>query len=133
MREIMKLDEVIKTMEICSLPLGASRKGCPELIEINGCTTCCSRLHDGRMILMNKDVIRDAIYQLRQYRKFKKEEPKSRVVSCIDRPAVPCCEFCGKLLLDVYKYCPECGRKLIYKGTEPELYEEMEKKETGWN
>ena len=70
MKEIRKLDEVLKAMEICSLPLGANRKGCPELIEIRGCTMCCSQLHDGRMILMNKDVIRDAIYQLRQYRKF---------------------------------------------------------------
>ena len=54
-----------------------------------------------------------------------KDEPKARVIRNFND--VECCENCGKLMLDTYKYCPDCGKRLIWYGEYPELWEKMKK------
>lgn len=78
--------------------------------------------HEGYHIALN------SIYWLQQYKKFMKDEPKARVVQFSKN--VECCENCGKSMMDVWKYCPDCGKRLIWYGQYPELWEEMGKHDT---
>ena len=66
----------------------------------------------------------EAIRYLKKY-----NEPKSRVIP-YNNQNVTCCEHCGKVMLDVYRYCPDCGYKLIWYGANPILWEEMGKYDT---
>ncbi len=75
------------------------------------------------------DAACDALYQLKEYRKFLKDEPKARVVPLFEH--VDYCENCGKAMLDVYKYCPDCGKRLVWKGQNPGLWEKMGEKKNG--
>ena len=68
-------------------------------------------------------IARHSIYWLQQYKKFMKDEPKARVIRNFND--VECCENCGKLMLDTYKYCPDCGKRLIWYGQFPDLWEKM--------
>ena len=71
---------------------------------------------------------RNSIYWLQQYKKFMKDEPKAKVVPFYKN--VECCENCGKPMLDTYRYCPDCGKRLIWRGQFPDLWEEMGKHDT---